>query len=193
MKKAGDAIKRIKQFAEEWRKISYQLKGQAEEKNLNSLAAQLDLASNVAGDIASYGEKEEVEEEELDLSDVNFYLARNGDIIQGLAVTHGNNLQGDDLYIEHIITAPWNIQDVEKVSTKDFPGRMAGIGKMLVQKIISDNQKAGGDGHLKVVSADLAIGFYQKLGFTLLKDDDENLMQLSKVAASILIQKMFLR
>lgn len=58
------------------------------------------------------------------------------------------------------------------------PRRVEGAGTVLIEQLIFESFSAGRKGHLVLLPAQKSIGFYKKLGFTFVTDDDADKLEL---------------
>lgn len=165
--KSAEKIKKIKKLSEKWRKECYKLKQNATKSKLSEVADQLDLASSVAGEIEDY------DEEGI------FFVAYAGSRPQGIAITDKNFK-----LVEWLVVSPSNIKGANQID-RFLPNRISGVGSKLIKAIVQENLAHKGGGSLEVHSADLSIGFYERLGFVSAQDAEmPNLMVLPSRSVS---------
>jgi hypothetical protein len=107
----------------------------------------------------------------------------------GVTGSEKNNLQGiavfkntkDSLYIDYLMTAPWNNLENPKVR---------GAGTALIIAAIRKSKELGHEGRITLEPLDDAIPFYEKLGFKMKKGRlFEGKMTLSEAEAKALLDK----
>jgi hypothetical protein len=84
--------------------------------------------------------------------------------VQGVLVLHGEprpswlEPQHALVYVRYMATAPWNRRD------KNGPGRLRGVGTLLMAWAVRESQNAGCDGRLGLHSLRGSDEFYRRLG-----------------------------
>ncbi len=92
-----------------------------------------------------------------------------------------NDADKDGIYIDYLVTAPWNISGDDPRTTK-------GAGTEAILGLIELSKKKGYGGKITLEALPRAVGFYEKLGFVQ-NEDDEN-MTLSPEKADQLLNKL---
>lgn len=95
-----------------------------------------------------------------------------------LQVAAKYNLQGNNLYVDYLATAPWNF------SSND-PRAVKGAGAAALAELARISQNSGKDGRIRLSALEGAQSFYEHLGFQYSKGE----YSLSKANAKKLIEK----